>query len=233
MRVAGGIGKNCGLEGQTLAYNLENEAVRQWWLDSVANLVTRGSLDGVFLDAIPKIPEAQIPIFIEMLQELRRRIGDDKLILYNGFRVMQPDKILGGPEVLEETSGVFVEAFFSKPVTTKERGAALLEAMSKAAEERKTIIARGSPERCWGTTRQDPTFALAAFLIAAGPESYFCYNWGYNIDEGALADFEILRKGVGAPRGKPKRKGWVFTREFEHARVRVNLEKAEAEIQSK
>ena len=74
------------------------------------------------------------------------------------------------------------------------------------------------------------TFSLACFLIAARANSYFCYSWGWRERDGSLVDYPEFRKPLGKPKGAATRKGWIYTRSFERASVRVDLSRRTAGI---
>ncbi len=76
-------------------------------------------------------------------------------------------------------------------------------------------------------------FSLAAFLVAAREYAYFGYSWGWDHSQGWMLWFPELDRPLGPPKGDARRKGWVYTREFAHARVRVDLEDETADIQWK
>lgn len=214
-------------------YDLNNSDLQTWWINSAASIVNRGNLDGVFLDAIPKVPDSMQASLLSMIDALRAKIGMDKVVIYNGFRVANPKNIYGGSNYLDHASGVFVEAFLSDPVDTKEDAAALLDMLIAAQKTGKTIVVRGSPSTTWGTTQTDMKFDVAAFLLFYGANSYFEYNWGYGSDSGLLVDFPEYALSIGQPLGDAVRSGWVYTREFEHASVRIDFEHVTASITSK
>ena len=75
------------------------------------------------------------------------------------------------------------------------------------------------------------TYPLACYLIGARENSWFCYGWGYNIAHGQLVDYPEYSRQLGPPKGAAVREHWVFYREFEHARVTVDLVKRKGTIQ--
>lgn len=83
-------------------------------------------------------------------------------------------------------------------------------------------------------TRNLIPFPLACFLMRVQPYSYFMYGLGWGLHDGALNDFPETKKKLGLPKGSykqlPKIGKMVFTRQFEHAEVWVNLNTFEAEI---
>ena len=95
--------------------------------------------------------------------------------------------------------------------------------------------------------RKDITFPLACFLICAGRYTYFDYSWGYRMGDGTIilskngrlvkngrdVDprwYPELQKPLGPPRGPPMRRGYIFTRRFQHADVWVDLTSHQARI---
>jgi len=122
--------------------------------------------------------------------------------------------------------------------------AADIEAMSKASKAGKIIIFKAWPgfhqkdtqlmkrphEEIVKIAAKNITFPLASFLIAAGPNCYFQYTWGWNADNGTFDWYPEFDKPLGAPKGDAKRDGFKYTREFEHASVFVDLEKKTAKI---
>ena len=74
------------------------------------------------------------------------------------------------------------------------------------------------------------TFPLACFLVAAERNSYFCYKWGWLGEHGSYDWYPELDKPVGPPKVEAERDGWTYRREFEHAKVVVDLENKEAQI---
>ena len=74
------------------------------------------------------------------------------------------------------------------------------------------------------------TFPLACFLVAAEPNCYFCYTWGYRENDGAFDWYPEFDKPLGPPQGEANRTGYSYQREFAHASVFVNLATKNAKI---
>ena len=74
--------------------------------------------------------------------------------------------------------------------------------------------------------REQITFPLACFPVAARPGSLFCDSWGYTDHHGTLESYPELER----PLGEAKQTGWSYQREFAHASVFVNLETKKARI---
>lgn len=69
-------------------------------------------------------------------------------------------------------------------------------------------------------------YLLAIFLICAEKHSYFCAHDGYDAKKSKVwmkhpPEFE---RPLGAPKGPAVRAGYVYTRKFAHASVRLDLE---------
>ena len=212
-------------------YDLDNSDCRDWWVSSITDCIERGDLYGVFIDAVPKADVSGLKDgLFKALDAVRANIGDDKIIIYNGYRFPNANAMQGGPDVLEHASGVFVELFFTNPQNTKEASARMLDALLEI-DSGKMIVPRCSPG--WGDSRSNITFSFAAFLLVYGPNSYFIANWGYDKNQGMLTDFPEYDLVPGEPLGKAVRKGWVYTREFEHLSVTVDLANGTASIEEK
>jgi len=74
---------------------------------------------------------------------------------------------------------------------------------------------------------------IPVFLIGAQTYSYFQYGWGWTLQSGSLVEYPEFSKPLGAPKGeatRPDPAAWTFTREFERASVRVDLQTGQSEI---
>ena len=211
-------------------YDLNNPEVQRWWVNAIADPVLRGDLDGVFLDASPKVPKEQYESLFKMIDAVRAKIGQDRIVIYNGFRV-DDTTLQGGQEFIDHTSGVFIEFFFHKPLDTKEEAAFLFDNLIEAQKKGKMIIPRGSPRSVLPGTREPFLFSFASFLLFHGPNSYYLYNSGYEKTRGMLESHTEFDLEPGKPLGNAVRNGWVYTREFEKVTVTVNLETKEARIE--
>lgn len=211
-------------------YDLNNPDLQNWWIDSLCSIISRGNLDGVFLDAVPKIPVSMLESFRGMIDRVRAKIGSEKLVIYNGFRMTTNSSMAGDSTVLTHCSGVYVEAFFSGSVKSKEMGTYLLDRLIESEQIGKIIIARGSPFDFWGTTQENPLFDLACYLLFYGPNSYFTYNWGYASTEGLFSPTIYDSLKIGKPLGRAIRTGFLYQREFEQLSVTVDLEQKTASI---
>ena len=244
-------GKPVMVRNTVPAYDLARADVRAWWSDVAAGAVREGGADGVFADALLQvIAPAKKKLLGEekykalnagletLLADTRRKLGPEKLILFNGLRGGE------GAQFLPPTSGAMIEHFGQLSGTGKEKMAADMEAMQRAARSGKIVCLKGWPGFTWQDTdlmkkphtalaklaREHLTFPLACFLVAAEANCYLCYTWGYRDDDGTFDWYPEFDKPLGPPKGEAKRTGWIWQREFAHAAVSVNLETQTARI---
>ena len=181
-----------------------------------------------------------------MLKDARKKMGPDKLIIFNPLHGYEEGRSPLGKEYLRVTDGAMVDDFDRLRVQSKEYMANTMKTMQKAAKDGKIIIFKGWPrflrarragkmkktphDEVLRTARKNITFPLACFLAGAEPNCYFCYSWGWNPEEGSLDWYPEFDKPLGPPKGDAIQKGWTFQREFEHATVFVDLENRTAKI---
>ena len=236
-------------------YDLSNAEVREWWTDVARKAVVDGSADGVFMDAFPQITHernvalwgaekyaAIVQGLREIIKETRRKIGDDKLIIYNGIR--STPSFEAGFDFPEHTDAAMIEHFGQFQSTSKECMLRDILEMERAGKNGKIVVFKGWP----GFTFIDPEamamplaekreiakknieFPLAAFLVGAQENAYFIYNWGYRMENGCLEWYPEFDRPLGEPTGEMVKDQWKLSREYKHASVMVNLETREAEI---
>jgi dienelactone hydrolase len=188
---------------------------------------------------------------IDMMKQVRSVMGPERLLVFNGFRTQNgavDQKTQGGGEFLPFADGAKIEHFDQFASATKEDILLYWRMATKAAAEGKIVLYKAwpdhganfinqefmkqSPTKLEAFAREKITFPLACYLIGAQRHSYFCYGWGYNVADGQLVEYPEYRRRLGPPKGNASRAGqsWVFTREYEHASVRVDLKKREARI---
>uniref|UniRef100_UPI003971179B Putative secreted protein n=1 Tax=Rhodopirellula TaxID=265488 RepID=UPI003971179B len=187
---------------------------------------------------------------VDMMRQTKAIIGNNRLLIYNGFRSKSggPDNnAAAGTEFLPYSDGAQIEHFDQLSSITKEDMVAYWKMAATAAKDNKIVLYKAwpdhdinwlnrkfmsqSPAKKEAFAREKITYPLACYLIGAEENSYFCYGWGYGIDDGQLVDYPEYRKPLGAPKSRARRTGWIFRREFEHANVAVDLENRKARIQ--
>ncbi|SMP51809.1 Hypothetical glycosyl hydrolase family 15 [Neorhodopirellula lusitana] len=187
---------------------------------------------------------------IEMMKQTKAIMGGERLLIYNGFRSKAggPDgNAVAGTEFLPYADGAQIEHFDQLSSVTKEDMLAYWRMANEAADAGKIVLYKAWPDHDinWlnkkfmakppaekeAIARNSMTYPLACYLIGARENSYFCYGWGYSIEDGQLVDYPEYARKLGPPKGRAQRDGWNFRREFEHARVTLNLEKREGKIE--
>ncbi|KQC28672.1 putative glycoside hydrolase family 15 protein [Flagellimonas eckloniae] len=243
--------KNKGLK----RYDLSNPKVRDWWTDVAKNEIVNGSTDGIFMDAFIQVSNpANIKLWgqkkyndiqqglKDLIKETREKLGDDKLIVYNGIRSTFQRNV--GNNFPDYTDVVMIEHFGHFASTSKESMLTDIQEMEKAGKSGKIVVFKAWPGFAWidkeamskpyvekqKIAKNSITFPLAAFLAGAQEHSYFIYNWGYRMEMGCLEWYPEFDKPLGKPLNDMVINGWVLTREYEHALVWVNLETNEAKI---
>jgi len=186
-----------------------------------------------------------------MLKEAKLRMGSDKLIIFNPLHGDDGKHGSLGADYLPVTDGAMVDDFDRASnirLQSKEYMASTIETMSRAAKDGKIVIFKAWPGFTWWSdkelmkkpheeihclAKERITFPLACFLAGAGRHCYFCYTWGWLGEYGTFDWYPEFDKPLGAPKGEASREGWIFQREFAHAKVFVDLEKKTATIEWK
>jgi hypothetical protein len=227
-----------------------NPVIDGVFADAVAKFGMTGVLPGEPLK--PERHEALAEGVGEMLRLAQRKMGSGKLLIYNGLRGKAEMWRDGGARYLECSSGAMVEHFAAlsgrdaRGRINKDQLARDIELIGKAASEGKIVLVKGWPgEWSWlskgfdklndpqrrAILRENITFPLAAFLIAAEEHCYFSYTFGYLSGHGLFEHLEELNKPLGPPNGKAQRTGWKYHREYKHASVSLDIEKEQARIE--
>ncbi|MFM8982650.1 MAG: putative glycoside hydrolase [Spartobacteria bacterium] len=189
-----------------------------------------------------------------MMTETRQAIGPDKIMLANVLRVGVPDS---GLEAIKQFDGSYIENFEgSGDKEAKQKYLATgIEAFQRAAREGYMIAFTAglselnteegdlNPEKTdeirKGLGENDDyskrlTYLLSLFLVCAEKHSYFLAHDGYHAFKKNKvwmkrpAEFD---RPLGPPKGPAVQDGYIYTREFAHAKVRVDIENEVGEIE--
>ena len=189
-----------------------------------------------------------------MMTETRQAIGPDKIMLANVLRVGVPDS---GLEAIKQFDGSYIENFEgSGDKEAKQKYLATgIEAFQRAAREGYMIAFTAglselnteegdlNPERTdeirKGLGENDDygkrfNYLLAMFLVCAEKHSYFLAHDSYVANRKNKvwmkrpAEFD---RPLGPPKGPAVQDGNVYTREFAHAKVRLDIENEVGEIE--
>lgn len=209
------------------------------------------ALEPVFLGNVigPEKKSEVASAYDHMMADLQKNIPENKLLVANLIRARLPDSGLGHMKYFD---GSYLEAFEhpANGFTRLEYVARAIEATQKAARSGKIICMSMGLGKALKTgigiddTRQKAeagspyqdklTYSLAIFLICAEKYSYFLAHDGYSVngDDSSvwLKAFPEYSKPLGPPKGPAKVKGYVYSREYKHASVRLDIEQEKASI---
>jgi hypothetical protein len=240
---------------KTKRYDLSNPELRDWWSNIAKDNLNNKNIDGVFFDALNQVTSpgnkrlwgiekynAIQQGLKDLIKETRDKIGDDKLIVYNGIR-STPVRNTGN-DFPENTDAIMIEHFGYFNSRTKESMLSDIQEMEKAGKSGKIVVFKAWPENAWlnksfmsksekekgKISKKHINFALASFLAGAQKHSYIIYNWGYRLKMGSLLWYPEYEKPLGKPLNEMQVNGWILTRNYEHASVWVDLENKQSKI---
>lgn len=254
------------VRGRVQSYDLTSPNVRGWWVANAKQVCADPAIDGLFLDGNVKVlepsyllgeigkakKESVLDGYTALVEETRRALGPDKLMLANVLRARFPDS---GMSRLRAFDGSYIEAFETTVgnVPVKDYVAKGIAAFQEAARQGHVIAftaGLGEESGDAGKANEARTdeirtalkkedasdrrfqYLLALFLICAEKHSYFCAHDGYDVKSSTQwrrprPEFE---RPLGEPKGPAVRAGYTYAREFEHASVFVDLEQKNARI---
>ncbi|HUT60066.1 MAG TPA: putative glycoside hydrolase, partial [Phycisphaerae bacterium] len=185
---------------------------------------------------------------VSMFKDAKKKMGSDKLIIFNALHGYDQKHPPMGERYLPVTDGAMIDDFDRAANINQQSTEYLantLEAMRRAAQDGKIVVFKTWPGFTWWSdeemmkkpheeiyrvAKERITFPLACFLVAAEPNCYFCYTWGWLGEYGTFDWYSEFDKPLGPPKGEAIRKDWTYHREFAHASVFVDLEKRTAKI---
>ena len=204
----------------------------------------------------PNKKQQTIDGYRDMMTETRQVLGPKKLMIANMIRARFDE---GGVEFMNYFDGSYLECFVTPAGTQLNQADYLakgIAATQKSARQGKIIamtMSIGDSSVSDGVDelhkrvddiskiQQDElNFKLALFLVCAEKYSYLFLNDGYCADVRGknrvcqsglwLKSLPEYKKNLGAPKGPAKQQGYVYTREFQHASVWLDVEKNQGKI---
>lgn len=186
----------------------------------------------------------------QMMRDLKSRLGKDKLVIANIIRARLSNS---GLDYLEYFDGSYLEGIevAANGMTRLDYVARGIAAIQKAARDGKIIcFSMGLGEAKMvgmgiddtrikvgqGSAIQNRlTYTLAMFLVCAEKYSYFLAHDGYSVNRKDssvwLKDFPEYSKPLGPPKGPAKKKGYIYSRDYEYASVWLDIENEKARIE--
>ena len=196
---------------------------------------------------------AQLAGYETMMGEARKALGPNKIMLANVLRVGQSKD--DGLEAIKRFDGSYIEGFelAATQDQKKDNVAKGIEAFQKAARDGFMIAFTAglselnaeegelNPQRTdeirKGLSGDDNhskrfEYLLALFLTCAEKHSYFLAHDGYGAEQSKvwMKCPPELERPLGEPKGPAVRDGYIYTREFAHAKVRLDIENEIGEI---
>ena len=200
--------------------------------------------------------EETIEGYRNMMTDTRKALGPEKLMVANIIRARFPRS---GLEYMNYFDGTYLECFV-KPAGTKlsqqDYLAKGIEATQTVAREGKIVamtlglgesgVSDGVDEThkriddISAISQDQLQFKLALFLICAEKHSYLCLHDGYCVDTRGrkkicqsglwLKSLPEYQKPLGPPKGAATRNGYIYTRDFEHASVWLDIENSQGKV---
>lgn len=203
--------------------NLVNSGENDWYVETTNRITDNSDLVGIFLDGFKAVHTA----YPENAQYISDRMTGFRLV--NGMDFAPNGlSIRSWPESLGYSDGVFIDSFFRRRVMTADAGVVLIDALLELPNDH-MFVAFSAYDG------YSPTFEFshAAYLIVANDNAY--YRWvsdGHLWDSSSLMTwYDVFDYEMGAPLGKARKNGYVYTRVFEHCTVTLDVENVSSHIE--
>jgi len=237
------------LVGTNPGYDLSKATVRKWWVDHCVFMSNQPEIDGVFVDGnvkaitptyfLSELGQTKKTQILNgynlMMDSLKSALNPQKLNFANLIRATLDDSGLG---YMHYFDGSYIENF----IGNKEYIAKGIEAAQTVARQNKLLtftffitdnLPTEIPTDANGNVILSHEhqalfdFYLAIYLICAEKYSYFLVTENYDVNPGKnrfwMKQFAEYSKPLGSPKGDASKNGFIYTREFEHASVRLDL----------
>jgi hypothetical protein len=191
-------------------YNYSVFAFREWWTQCAVDAFwgSGGYINGVFLDATPKVASGQtggpgpadLKLWGEMVDAMKARLGPGAIVIDNGFflgGVGSHATKLAGVDAWKHTGAAYAESMSSIGSGAKDPEQDIEHlrwlANASAANPQLELIGHGNiranSSSAGGALDPEFEFGLAKYmLVAASMKSgWFLANSGYSIDGGLLS----------------------------------------------
>jgi len=231
-------------------YNYAVPEFRNWWVRCAVQSVkgSNGTLDGLFLDATPRVAEkGHISEWGQMVDSIRKQLGEQVILIENGFYLAGGRKELSGLDEWRHSGSLYAESLANYggekvPIAT---GIKYLQWLSsanakfpQAGPNKPHFIGHGHVHghlsgTAAGLLQNDTEFqfGLCKYLMVTSSVRYgwFIANNGYGIDQGLLEQPASVYDGddgigCGEPTAPFKQlNANVLVRAFERGTVRLNF----------
>ena len=174
-------------------YNYSVPAFREWWVECAVQSVqnSSGMLDGLFLDATPKVATSgSIDFWDSMVDDIRRALGTQAIVIDNGFYETQREGHLAGEGQWRHSGMAYAESLANVGTGSQSVSADIDHltwiSNSSANFTDGVLIGHGQFDSSKPTASFE--YGLAKYLLVTQTcrDGYFLSNAGYSIDGGIL-----------------------------------------------
>ena len=235
-----------------ISYDHRNLEFREWWINRALGMTKHDEIDGLFIDAICKVghrrycPPDHAEAYLATANELRSRLQPGKLLIGNAVRAAaRGDYNL---KHLRYLDGSYLEGWQQSRDTIRDT----IELMSVMGKQGRIVMLTSSPmdmdrnveaqiretqslQRRYNIVEDYIDFPLGVFLLGVEKWGYFTYKYGppdahprrKNVID--PMKFKKVTNKLGKPMGDyVMEESYILSREFEHLKIRVDIEKREA-----
>jgi len=220
------------------SYNYAEPGFRAWWVACAVGALrnSSGALDGLFVDALPKLswpgqPADAYALWGEMLDAVRAAVPGAFVVINADYDSPSGAVVANATALLAHADAVYAESMASidspaaaaAPARTVAYLRFLAESTAAAAAAGKFFAGHGLLDPA--DAARSFAFGLALFLLATPDPAahFFLANDGYEVDQGLLAPHAEYALAFGRPRAPFAAAGAVLTRAFENATVTADL----------
>lgn len=220
------------------SYNYSVPEFRAWWVACAVGALrnSSGALDGLFIDAAPKLswvgqPLNAYDLWGKMLDQVRQSVPNVFLIFNGDYFSGNSDVVIANSTLVSHADAVYIESLANLIDDAKKDAPSTiityLRYLSSTANMNPSKLFVGHGQCSNSTSSIDPTFTfgLAIFLLITPDPStnFFLSNFGYQIDQGVLFPRAEYALEFGKPLDNFTVNGFILKRTFTNATVIVNL----------
>jgi len=207
-------------------WSYDDPACKAWMIDVLTQWGTESGHAGVFLDQVQAFQGPEEDIF-EIME------STPGIVIYNGYTprgTSDRPVIAATAEYLKYSDGVYIEHFLhGSHCKYLSQRKALMDSLLAAPKDKILIALCSEDTTYWNAP--DHKLSLAGYLIIANENSYYHYvPRGLLVSDNMKYWSEDFEKPLGPPLADATVNGYVYTRTFENAYVRLDLKNATSSI---
>ena len=235
-----------------ISYDHRNVDFREWWIKRALDMTEHEEIDGVFIDGICKVghrkycPPDHAAAYIATANELRSRLQPGKLLIGNAVRAAQRGDC--NLKHLKYLDGSYLEGWQQSKDTIRDT----VELISVMGKQGRMVMLTSTPmgmdqkvtaevektrslEKRYDIVEDYIDFPLGIFLLGVEKWGYFTYHYGppdaspQRLNVFDPTKFKKVTDKLGMPMGDYAiEDDYILSREFEHLKIRVDIEKQHA-----